>query len=120
MVVKLGLMATVPLYVLVGWWLTTQPATVAPMDAETLGIMSKAMIAIYAAIVLLVEPVVSRTAVVQMGGYGQKTMLLRLALFETGAIFGLLLTLLSHDPSYVMVFGALAFVLMAVRAPVPR
>ncbi len=110
-------MATVPMYLLVAGVLVTQNALPPTLDPSSVGLMSKLLITLFAILVLLVEPAISRLATQQMGGYNSRVMLLKLSFFQSGALFGMILTLLSGNLLYVGVFGAVSLLLMAVKAP---
>ena len=116
---KLAFMASIPVYGLVGWLLSRHPAPAQMPDAGMLQSMTYGLMALFALQALIIEPLLSRQLISQRRGYDKNTMIVKLAFFESGAIYGLILTLISHDVSYVAGFGAAAFLLMVVRVPVP-
>ena len=46
-------------------------------------------------------------------------MIVKLSLFESGAIYGLVLTFITRDLNYLMGFGIAAMLLIFFRVPVP-
>lgn len=76
-----------------------------PQDAHT---MTMLLAAVYV-VILLVSPLIER-----LQKPGLPAFVIRLACRETGAIFGLVLAMISHDPKYVLYFGVPAFLLLAI------
>jgi hypothetical protein len=116
MLLKLAMMIAIPLYTCVAWLVCSQSAAPAA-DPGMIHILAVALTALYAVQLLVVEPLLSRQLMQRFGGYCQQVLVVRLAFFESGAVYGLLLTLLTHDMSYVCAFGGVALVMMLLRAP---
>lgn len=116
MVVKLAFLAAIPIYCLVSWFVVQNPLQ-PPPDPAVFSLMAKMLAGIYMATLLFVEPMVSRSSMQRLGGYNYNVMVLKLAFFESGALYGLVLTLITHHMAYVTGFGMVAFLMILLRAP---
>ncbi len=66
---------------------------------------------------VLVEPIVSRFLSARHGGYTKEVMIMRLSMYQSGAIYGLLLSFMTYDVNYVLGFSIVTLVLTMLRAP---
>lgn len=110
MILKLAFLATIVLYVVLGFVLSGQAAEASTMPEgtrQTLTLALGAVFAMQAAFALLVLPRF-------MAQNPRGLFIVRLAIYESGAIMGLVLTLLTHDPRYTLFFGVPAFLLILV------
>ena len=77
-------------------------------NANDVQTFSKILAAVYV-VILLVSPVLER-----MQSQALPALMIRLACRETGAIFGLVLSMISHDPNYAVYFGVPALLLILI------
>lgn len=115
-IVKFAFMNAIVLYALVAYFVCQQQPLAG--EPQTWQSLIYALMGVYALLALLIEPIISARMTQQRGGYTKEAMIVKLAIFESGAIFGLLLTFLTHNMSFVCGFGLVAFILMALRVPV--
>lgn len=110
---------TAPLVYSTVAWLVVQNQPETTMDPAQIRLFFVVLAAVYFLVVLL-EPLITGPSLRRNGRYEKNTMIVRLAIYESGAIFGLLLTFLSHDMKYTLGFGLAAICFMLLKAPVPR
>lgn len=118
-ILKLTFLLTIPIYAVVAWFVLQQPGQDAPPD-QMLGILFPVLAGIYLFQVIVIEPIISRTVTRSRGGYTKEVLVIKLAFFESGAVFGFVLSILSRDLNFVLGFGMVAGLLIALRAPLPQ
>lgn len=116
LLLKLAFMLAIPVYGLVAWLVTSNPAL---KQTEFDPILAQILAAVFF-LGVVIEPFVSRAVTRRTGGYTRTGMLVKLAFFVTGGIYGLVLTMMSYDMSYVLAFGSIALFLMLLRVPLPK
>jgi hypothetical protein len=102
MIVKFAFMAAVVIYIIL------TKVMVFTGRAGDVHIFSIVLTVVYV-LILLASPIIER-----MQSLPLQQFMIRMACRETGAIFGLVLTFISHDPKYVLYFGIPAFLLLAI------
>lgn len=117
-IIKMAFLLAVPLYVGVGW-MTSRTQEGVEGNAELAATLFPLLAIVFLAHVLL-EPFVTRSLMKKHDGYTKEAMIIKLAFYESGAIFGLVLTFLSHDVNYVLSFGMVAAALILFRVPLPE
>lgn len=112
---KFAFLAAIAIYGVVAWFVCQQPMAegqeLPPFFFEILAVVFVAQI--------LIEPMVTGQIIRRRGAYTKDAMLVRLAFYEAGAIYGLVLTFISHDMNYLAGFGIVAGLLILFRCPVP-
>lgn len=116
-IVRIAFMTAPFLYATVAW-LVGQNQPEPTMDPAQIRLFFVVLAAAYLLVVLL-EPLITGPSMRRYGRYEKNTMIVRLAIYESGAIFGLLLTFLSRDMKYVLGFGLAAICFMLLKAPAP-
>lgn len=106
MILKLAFMASIPVYVLIAYLTRDQPATADPAMVVT---MSRILAAIFA-IGIVMAPIVARNSAKNLQDPNSQEarnvrFILKAAFYESGAIYGLVLSLMSRDPMYTVYFG---------------
>ncbi|HIB66547.1 MAG TPA: hypothetical protein EYO33_15885 [Phycisphaerales bacterium] len=117
-ILKYAFIFAIGVYGVVGWIVCRQPLDADAQQAETVGLLLPILTGTYI-MQILFEPFFTRRMMETQGEYNKNVMIVKLALFESGAIYGLLLTLITHDLNYLMGFGIAAMLLIFFRVPVP-
>lgn len=117
--VKNAFILTTALYGFVGWLYCVQNPT-PDTDPSFTKMMLLILGGIYFLTIALIEPLAAVHFARKSGGYNQGVMILKLSLLQSGAVYGLFLTLLSKDTTYAFGFGTVAALLIAVRVTIPR
>ena len=110
-ILKFAFVASAFIYMFVAWIVSRGPAV---PSAEALALSQKmayVLTGVYMLTVALSPLLLSRQP---KGSNGR--MILALGLYESGAIYGFMLSHLSHNPNYAYSFGGAAAVLMMVLA----
>ena len=108
--IKVAFIGSACIYVVVAWFLAGQ-APAGPAPTLDIGLMTTILGAVYALTVVVAPLIVRRFP---PGSNSQ--MLVALALYESGALYGLLLSILSHQVQYALYFGTASVVLMLLLA----
>ena len=117
-ILKYAFILAIGVYGVVGWIVCRQPLDADAQQTEAVGLMLPILTGTYI-MQILFEPFFTRRMMETQGEYNKNVMIVKLALFESGAIYGLLLTLITHDLNYLMGFGIAAMLLIFFRVPVP-
>ncbi len=117
-ILKYAFIFAIGVYGVVAWIFCQQPFDADAQQAEAVGLILPILAGTYVMQILL-EPFFTRRMMETQGEYNKNVMIVKLALFESGAIYGLLLTLITHDLNYLMGFGIAAMLLIFFRVPVP-
>lgn len=107
MVLKAGFLSSILLYGVVGWVISSQAAESSGLPEQTRHSLSLALGAVFvfqAMFAALFLPRLMRNQ--------RNLALVQMAVYEAGALMGLVLTLLTHDPIYTAYFGVPAFILI--------
>ncbi len=99
-------MMSIVLYVAIGFLLGGGEASFPPATAHTLTLALGGVFVLQALFALLVLP--------RLMSNRASLSLVRIAVYESGAIMGLVLTLLTHNPMFTLYFGVPAFLLIAL------
>ena len=113
MLLKLAMMASVVIFCGVGWFLCQQQPGGPTSPPETITMLAKILGGVAVMQALMMAPILTRS-LIQRQGYTRGVMLIKLAFYESGALYGLILTILSHDIHYLMYFAAPAMILMSL------
>lgn len=117
--IKNAFILAIGIYGAVAWFICNQ--NIEPLgDPGIVKSYTIILSVIYALTVLLAEPLISAHLVRSKGGYDQNVMIVKLGLLESGAVYGLFLTLMTRDINYVFAFGAIAAFLITLRVPIPK
>lgn len=109
-------MAAVPIYATVAW-LVCQNHSESSLEPAQIRMLFVALAAVYFLLVVI-EPMITGPTMRRFGRYEKNTMILRLGIYESGAVFGLFLTFVSYDLKYVLGFGMAAIILILLKVPV--
>lgn len=117
-ILKYAFILAIGIYGVVAWFVCQQPLEPEAQQTEAVGLMLPILTGTYIMQILL-EPFFTRRMMETQGEYNKNVMIVKLSLFESGAIYGLVLTFITRDLNYLMGFGIAAMLLIFFRVPVP-
>lgn len=117
-ILKFAFMSVIGVYVLVAWIVSQQPIPEG-QEPQNVDLFFKVLAGLFF-MQIVTEPIISNALQKAKGAYTKDVMIIKLALYESGAIFGLVLSFISRDVNYVAGFGIIAFLLMMIRVPIPE
>lgn len=105
---KWTFLSSILFYGLIGYLMSSQTAEASTLPEQTRQTLTIALAAVFAMQALFAMLVLPRV----MGANARGLYVVRLTVYEAGAIMGLVLAFLTHDPAYTLYFGAPAFLLI--------
>ncbi|HXE71997.1 MAG TPA: hypothetical protein VNO81_05005 [Candidatus Nitrosotenuis sp.] len=112
LVLHFAFMASVLVYGLVAWLLSRQPALAPALPTGPVPLLAGVLGVAFAAQAFLLVPMLTRRI-----PDPRRRHLVRLAIYESGAIYGLVLFFISRNLVYMAAFGGVALLLMAFCLP---
>lgn len=106
-IIKAGFLSSILLYGLVGWVISSQAAEASGLPEQTRHSLSLAL-----GVVFVVQALCAALFLPRLMRNRRNLALVQMAIYEAGALMGLVLTLLTNDPIYTAYFGVPAFVLI--------
>lgn len=117
-IVKFSFVVAPIIYIVMAGLVSQQAVEGSAPDPQMVANLSTVLCIVYAVTVLL-TPVIAGQVLRQQGVYNKSVMIVKLALFESGAIYGLMLSLLTHDIQWAGGFGMVAALLILFQVKVP-